>query len=107
MVVVVVVNAVAVVVSVVALVVGVVVVNAVVVSAVVVIVFVVVSFLHVSVSVFTSSGELFHTFIAGWEDAETSVAYSFLTLKSGLNEITERLSSAQPGNSAYIELQYR
>ena len=106
MVVVVVVNAVAVVVSVVALVVGVVVVNAVVVSAVVVIVFDV-SFLHVSVSVFTSSGELFHTFIAGWEDAETSVAYSFLTLKSGLNEITERLSSAQPGNSAYIELQYR
>jgi len=52
-------------------------------------------------------GELFHTFIAGWEDAEIEVAYAFIEKNSGLRKLTERLSSAQPGNSAYIELQFR
>ena len=61
----------------------------------------------ISICSFSNPGELFHTFIAGWEDAETSVAYSYVEKACGLHKLTERLSSAQPGNSTYIELQYR
>jgi len=52
-------------------------------------------------------GELFHTFIAGWEDAEVAIAFSYIQKNYGLRKLVERLSTCQPGDSSFIELQFR
>jgi len=52
-------------------------------------------------------GELFHLFIAGWEDAEVKAACNFMTQHSGLQKIIERVYTSLPGTFVQAELSLR